>query len=389
MKGFSIAALAIDVSIIKRIELLANQHEDVVSLAQGTPSFNTPDNIKQAAKDAIDKNLVGKYTPGFGIEPLRVAIAKKVKKDNGIDVTPKEVIVTHGGLEALMAIFMTILEKGDDIVVPTPNYASHQTQITIATQGGRAIEVPLTETESQWRLNTKDIEKVITPATKAILICNPSNPIGKVYSMEELKEIAQIAIKHDLYIITDEMYEYFTFDGKKHISIGSFPEVSDRTITVFGVSKSYAMTGWRIGYIVAKQNLIDEIFKIHDSLITCPTAVSQYAALEAITGPQDAVAYHKAEFEKRRKITMEELAKTDKLSVTAPQGAYYAFPKILKTVNDEEFCIKLVKEAKVAVVPGSPFGKGGESHVRLMFGCEEDILREALQRLVRYCNANL
>ena len=386
MKSFSRAALATDVSIIKRIELLAKDYNGVVSLAQGTPSFNTADHIKQAAIDAINKNLVGKYTPGFGIAPLRVAIAKKVKRDNGIDVIPEEVIVTHGGLEALMAIFLAFLNPNDEIIVPTPDYASHLTQITIATHGGNAIAVPLIEKDGVWALDPKDIEKAITPKTKAILICNPSNPTGKVYSLNELKQIAQIALKHDLYIIADEMYEYYTFDEKKHVSIGSFPEVANRTITVFGVSKSYAMTGWRIGYIVAKRNLIDEIFKIHDSLITCPTAVSQYAALAAIEGPQDNVAEYKSAFLKRRAIVAEELAKTDKLSFGMPQGAYYSFPKILKPVDDIKFCIKLVKEAKVAVVPGSPFGKGGENHIRLMFGCEEDVLREALQRLVHYLN---
>ncbi len=386
MKRFSHAAQSIDVSIIKRIELLSRKTPGTISLAQGTPSFNTPDNIKQAAIDAINKDLVGKYTPGYGIAPLRVAIAKKVKKDNNIDALPEEVIVTHGGLEALMAIFLALLDPEDEIIVPTPDYASHLTQITIATQGRKAVEVPFIETNNEWTLDIEAIKKAITPKTKAILVCNPSNPIGKVYTKEELTAIAVIALEHDLYIITDEIYEYFTFDDKKHISIGSFPEVADRVISVFGLSKSYAMTGWRMGYIVANKKSIDEIFKIHDSLVTCPTAVSQYAALEAITGPQDAVTMHREAFLKRRAIVAEELAKTDKLSFSKPAGAYYSFPKIIKPVDDIAFCIKLVKEAKVAVVPGSPFGKGGENHIRIMFGCEEDMLREGLQRLVNYIN---
>lgn len=389
MKQFSHAAEFIDVSIIKRIELLARETPGTISLAQGTPSFNTPDNIKQAAIDAINKDLVGKYTPGYGIAPLREALAKKVKKDNNIDALPEEVIVTHGGLEALMAIFLALLDPEDEIIVLTPDYASHLTQITIATQRRNAVEVPFIETKNEWTLDIDAIEKAITPKTKAILVCNPSNPIGKVYTQEELKAVAALAIKHDLYIITDEMYEYFVFDGKKHISIGSFPEVADRVISVFGLSKSYAMTGWRMGYIVANKKSIDEIFKIHDSLVTCPTAVSQYAALEAITGSQDAVTMHKEAFLKRRAIVAQEFAKTDKLSYASPHGAYYSFPKILKPVDDMAFCIKLVKEAKVAVVPGSPFGRGGENHIRIMFGCEEDILREALKRFVNYLNKNL
>lgn len=386
-KKISKRASLIEVAATKKIELIAKSYPGVISLAQGIPSFSTTSHIREAAKRAIDQGLVDKYTVGFGIEPLRVAIAKKLKRENNIKVKPCEIIVTHGAIQALMAIFLALLEEKDEVIVLTPDYASHLNQIQIALGGRKAIQVALDEKNNEWILNSKKLEKKITKKTKAILICNPCNPTGKVYSEKELKEIAKIAKKYNLYIITDEMYEDFVFDNKKHISIASFPEAAERTISVFGVSKSFAMTGWRIGYIAANQYLIDQIFKIHDSIITCPSAVSQYGALAAIEGPKDIVKSYKEVFLKRRKIVIDELSKTDKLQLIIPSGAYYAFPKILiKNIDENDLVLKLIKEAKVAVIPGSAFGKGGENHIRISFGQEEDKLKEGLKRLVNYLN---
>lgn len=385
LKEPSYVTSGIDVSAIKKIELMSRATDDSVSLAQGIPSFPTPLHIKQAAKKAIDEGVADKYTPGYGIEPLRQAIVAKLKRDNKIHVDPTQVIVTHGGIEAVMAVFIALFNRDDELIIFSPDYASHITQAIIARHGGKPVFVPLDE-EKNWALDSARLEGAITRNTKAILLCNPSNPIGKVYSEDELKEIARIASKYNLFIITDEMYEYFTYNGKKHISIGSFPEIADRTISIFGLSKSYAMTGWRIGYITASKNLVNQIFKIHDSLVTCPTAVSQYAAIAALNGPQTEVEQFKKEFEKRRKIVIEELKKTDKLSLQAPEGAYYAFPRINFEVDDYELAVRLVKDAKVAVVPGSAFGLGGEGHIRISYGCEEKQLREGLKRLVNYLN---
>jgi aminotransferase len=297
-------------------------------------------------------------------------------------------MVTHGGLEALMSIFIALLNPSDEIIVLTPDYASHITQIRIVRHGGIPVFVPLTETFKGWVMDSERLEGAITQNTKAILICNPCNPTGKVYSQAELSEVARIARDHNLFIITDEMYEYFTFDGRKHISIGSMPEVADRVISVFGLSKSYAMTGWRVGYIVANKQLINHIFKVHDSLITCPAAVSQYAALAAIKGRQDVVGEFRDAFEKRRQIVVEELTKTDRLEFVKPEGAYYAFVKVVGNVDDYDLSMRLLHEGKVAVVPGSAFGPGGESHIRISFGCEEESLREGLRRLVGYLEKN-
>ena len=241
------------------------------------------------------------------------------------------------------------------------------------------------ETDKEWRLDIKRLEKSITAKTKAIIICNPSNPLGKVYTQEELQNIARLAKIYDLYIIVDEMYEYFVFEGK-HTSIGSFKEVQDRVISIFGVSKSYAMTGWRIGYIAADKQIIDQVYKIHDSLVNCPAAVAQYAALAAITGPQDLVKSYKEVFLRQRQIVVDELAKTKALSLITPAAAYYAFIKVNKKVNDTELALDIVQKAKVAVVPGSAFGPGGENHIRISFGTEENTLKEGLTRLVNYFN---
>jgi len=386
LKEPSYITSSIDVSAIKKMQLLASSEKDVISLAQGIPSFTTAKHIKEAAIDAIQKSMTDKYTSGYGIDPLRQAIVEKVKKDNAISVSMSQIIVTHGAIEAMMATFIALLNPEDEIIVLTPDYASHITQTQIARHGGRPIFVPLTETKTGWVLDPEKITGAITQRTKAILICNPCNPTGKVYSYEELKQIAKIALRYNLFIISDEIYEYFTFENKKHISIGSFPEVADRVVSIFGVSKSYAMTGWRIGYIVANKRLISQIFKIHDSLVTCPTVVSQYAALAAITGPQDMVKEYKQAFEKRRQIVVDALKKSENIQLVVPEGAYYAFAKIIPDIDDYDVAVRLIHEAKVAVVPGSAFGLGGESHIRISFGGEEKDLKDGLERLVSYIN---
>ena len=380
----------IDVSAIKKIEILISKEKEAISLAQGVPNFPTPDFIKKAAESAMKKNLTDKYTLGYGIEPLRAAVAEKVSRDNKIPATSENIIITHGAIEGIMATFIAFLNPEDEILVLSPDYASHLTQIQIVRHGGKPIFVSLEENDDHWHLNEEKMESAISPQTKALLICNPSNPTGKVYSFEELKKIAQIALKYNLFIITDEVYEYFVYDNKKHFSIGSFPEVADRTISIFSLSKTYAMTGWRIGYIVAEKKLVKEIFKIHDSLITCPTAISQYAALSAIESDQSVVADFKKEYEKRRELVVEMLAATERLKLIKPEGAYFAFPRFNfndeNKIDDYNLALRILKEAKVGVVPGSAFGPGGENHIRISFGVEEEKLKEGLERLVDFIN---
>lgn len=377
-------AMSLDMTAIKKIQLLCQKIPGSISLAQGVPSFPTPEYVRKAAYTAIEKGLADKYTPSFGIEPLREAMAQKVKTFNHIPVSKDNIIVTHGATEAMMAIFMSLFNPTDEILIITPAYATHLTQARMTRNAGRPIMVPLAETENGWELDIARIEASITNNTKAILFSNPTNPIGKVYSEEELRQIASIAKRYNLFILTDEMYEYFVFDDKKHISIGSFPEVADRTISIFGLSKTYAMTGWRIGYIVAEKSIRDQIVKVNDAIITSPTAVSQYAALAALQGGNDDIEYFKKEFENRREIMVAELMKSDLLSFEVTEGGYYIFPKIEVEIDDYDFAVEMLKEAHVGVVPGSAFGIGGENHVRLSFGGETDQIREGARRFVEY-----
>lgn len=378
----------IELSAIKRLELMGRQENDVASLAQGIPSFATPQHIRDAAKKAIDQGYADKYTPGYGIQELREVIVDKLKRDNKIDADPSQVTVTHGGIEAMIAAFIAILNRDDEIIFLTPDYASHITQAIIAHYGGKPVFVPLNESEG-WRFEKERLQAAVTTRTKAILLTNPSNPIGKAYTKEELLDIVDIAKRHNLYIVTDETYEYFTFDKRKHISVASLPGAKERTISIFSLSKSYSMTGWRIGYLVASREVSRQIFKVHDSLITCPTAVSQYAAVAAIGGRQDDVVHFKKEFQKRRDMVIKKLKETDRLLLQIPEGGYFAFVKVNAQVDDYELCVRLIKEAGVAVVPGSAFGTGGEGHIRISFGCEDKQLAKGLNRLVTFVNDQL
>lgn len=382
-------AMSLDMTAIKKIQLMSQKIPGAISLAQGVPSFATPGYVKKAAQEAIEEGFSDKYTPSFGIEQLREEIAKKVSAFNKIKATKDTIIVTHGATEAMMAIFMSLFNLDDEIIILTPAYATHLTQVRLTRNAGKPIMVPLSETENGWELNISRIEASITRQTKAILFSNPTNPIGKVYTEEELRAVADLAKRYNLFILSDEMYEYFTFDNKKHISIGSFPDVADRTISVFGLSKTYAMTGWRIGYIVADKHIRDEIVKVNDAIITSPTAVSQYAALTALQGGKDTIVQFQKEFEQRRDMVVEELMKTDKLSFEVTEGGYYIFPKLEVEIDDYDFAVEMLKQAKVGVVPGSAFGIGGENHIRISFGGDTEQVREGVQRFVQYINKKL
>ena len=376
----------IEVSAIKRIQIISDKTPGTISLAQGKPSLPTPQHVRDTAKRAIDEGKSDAYTIGYGIPELREVIAKKVTRDNGIPSTADNVIVTHGAIEALMATFIALFDPDDEIVIITPDYASHITQFQVATNGSRPIFVPLRFDESgrAWHLDTGRLESAISPKTKAILFTNPSNPTGHVFTEKELRAIADCAKRHNLFVITDEIYEYFVYDGKKHTSIGSFEDIRDRVVSVFGVSKSYCMTGWRIGYLVAHEKLAREIFKVHDNLVTCPAAVSQYAALAAISGPKKPVEEFRREYGRLRNIVVKELSNARRIHFAFPEGAYYAFAKVDGVSDDIAYALELIRHAHVAVVPGSAFGRGGEGFFRISFCYGEKQVREGLKRFINY-----
>ncbi|GIW62876.1 MAG: hypothetical protein KatS3mg090_0989 [Patescibacteria group bacterium] len=375
----------LDVSAIKKIEYYSKEFKDVVSLAQGTPASATDKAIREAAKYAIDKGLVDKYTSGYGIDQLRELLVKKLKHENNLpNINKNNIIVTHGAAEGLMAIFLALFRRNDEIVVITPDYASHLTQIRISRKGGRPVFLPMQIKNGGWSFSLDKLESIITVNTKAILICNPSNPTGKVYSREELEGILEIAQKYNLLVITDEIYEKFVYGKKQHISFASLSNAFERTISIFGFSKSFSMTGWRIGYIVADESIIKNIFKVHDALITCPTAVSQYAAIAALENSDRIVQRLKEEYEEKRKLCISLLKDNPKIEFAHPDGAYYLFFKIKGVDDDFKFALRLIEEAGVAIVPGSAFGLGGEGFFRIAFCRERESIIEGIERLNNY-----
>ncbi len=375
---------AIGLSAIKQIETLARANTRAISLAQGTPSFATPKHIRKAGIDAILNGKADKYVLPAGLLDLRIAIADKLTRINKITADPEtDIIITHGATEALIAIFLTILEPDDEIIVFSPNYATHLNQIILTKEGKPPNFVPLIENNG-WEIDWEKLNKSLTKKTKAILLCNPLNPIGKSFSQLELIKLAELAHHHDLYIVSDEMYEYFVYE-KNHTSIASLPDMKDRTLSVFGFSKTYAMTGWRVGYIAGPKLLIAEILKVHDSMVNCAAVVSQYAALTAISGPQEIIQEFKHAYSLRRQIVLDRIKKIPLLSVFSPQAAYYAFIKIKDgKVDDWEFAKKALEEAEVALVPGSAFGPGGQGHARVSFCMDEIIINQAFDRLEKW-----
>lgn len=377
----------INESVIRSVQRYASRKKDVISFAQGIPVFPTPLVIKKELIDFMNKNLTDYYTTGYGIEELRKEIVKKLFFYNQIRSEKDEIIVTHGATQAMMAISLALFEKDDEVVIITPDYASHFSQLIIAQKGIYLKEVAMKEKDGRWILDIEELEKAISQKTKAIFFTNPNNPTGKVFTKEELEKILLLARNYNLYVISDEIYEYFTFDNKKHISIASLPKAKERVISIFGLSKSYSMTGWRIGYIYANQELIKEIYKVHDHLIVCPTAISQYAGLIALRQGKKIPEEFRLEYEKRRNLVINLLKKANNLTFTSPEGSYYIFPKInKKEVDNYSLVYKLIDQAKVAVVPGSVFGKGGENHFRVSFAKDERLLIEGLNRLINFFN---
>jgi aminotransferase len=378
-----------NMSPIEQAQAVALAEPGVISLVPGIPSFPTARHIRRGVHDAIDKGLTDRYTAGHGIIQLREAIVEKLRRKNNVSVTTDCVMVTHGAIQALMAILTAVTGAADEIILLSPCFADHITQIRIAGRGRMPTFVPLFEVRNEWFLDPSRLEASINKNTKAILFSNPCNPTGKAYSLKELSEIAEIAQRHNLLVIVDEMYEYFVYEAKPHISITSLPDIGDRAISIYGTSKTYAMSGWRIGYIVASRELIASIFKVHDAFITCPTAASQFAALAALKGDQGIVNTYREAYEHRRRMVIEELDKIEVMEVATPNGAYYTFPKFVNIeMSDDELSSRLIQEAKVAVVPGSVFGPGGEGHVRISFAGDDADLREGLRRLVEFFRAN-
>lgn len=356
---------SIELSLIRKMFEVTNPN--AINLGIGEPDFNVPKNIKDAMKKSIDNNDTH-YTPNKGYIELREEIVKKFKRDNGINTDPENVIVTVGASEALNICTQAFIESGNEVILPNPSFLSYEACINLS--GGSIVPVDC-KVENEFKLKADEVLEKITPKTKAIILNSPSNPTGAVMEKEDIKAIADLSMDHDFLIISDEIYEKIIYD-KKHYSPGKY---SDNVITLNGFSKTYAMTGIRIGYLTANETYSEELLKIHQYNIACASTTSQRGAYEALTGPQDEVNEMVKEFKKRRDLIVSRLNEMGYETVNA-EGAFYVFPKI----EDKDFVMKAAK-AGVITVPGVAFGSNGKNHVRMSYANSYENIEKAMNIL--------
>jgi aspartate/methionine/tyrosine aminotransferase len=369
----------------KSIELRANGI-DIINLSVGEPDFPTPDNIKKAAIQAINNNKT-KYTNNAGIVELRDAITKKLYNDNGLKYGIDDIIVSTGAKQSLFNLISTVVNKGDEVIIPAPYWVSYP-QMVILAEGTPVILQ--TKEENDFKISIPQLEQSISDKTKVLILCNPSNPTGTAYNKNELMEIADILKGKDILIISDEIYEKLVYDNFNFTSFASLSnEVKEKTVIINGVSKAYAMTGWRIGFAAGPKNLITGMKKIQSHSTSNACSISQYAALEAFSGPQDSINKTRDEFEKRRNFFCEGLNVIDGIFTFKPKGAFYIFPNVKKVFgktygqfkieNSYDLSMYLLDKAQVAVVPGSAFG--AEGYLRISYAASMETLKEGLNRI--------
>lgn len=359
---------------------------DVVNFGVGEPDFDTPPHIKEAAMKAIKEGFT-KYTPVGGIDELKEAIIEKFERDNALKYSKENIIVSCGAKHSLYNIAQAIFNPGDEVIIPSPYWVSYPDQVILNDAVPVFVE---TYEEDNFTLRPEILKQKITPRTKALILNSPSNPTGFIYDKKTLQEIAEIALKNNIYIISDEIYEKLIYEGHQHISIASLDEeIKNKTIVVNGVSKSYAMTGWRIGYAAGPVEIIKAMTKIQSQSTSNPTSIAQKAAVAALRGPQDCVEQMRTEFEKRRNYLVEQLNKIKGFSCKMPQGAFYAFPNIKEILKKKagthelntsmDLSIYLLEKAQVALVPGSAFG--AEEYLRISYATSLENLKKGIERI--------
>jgi aminotransferase len=376
----------LQLSPIKEIELAAARRPDTVSLAQGIPSFDTPEVIKSYVKERMDEGAVARYSLAPGLVELRERIAEDLLRDGMAYDPDGEILVTVGSIEGIAATLMAVTAPGNEVILPSPSYASYQQAIRMV--GCEPVFVPLDE-ERNFDLDVDAIERRITSRTAALFYCNPNNPTGTLYTRAQSLRMLELAERHDLAIVTDEVYKDFVFGEREYFSPAQMPEFRDRVVRIFSLSKAYAMTGWRIGYLHSSRRTVAEILKVHDSLVTCAPVISQYAAIAALTLGRESVQEFRRSYRTRRDLM---LARLDRLShvfdYQKPNGAYFVFPRVKDTVplakDSRALAFDLLERAGVAVVPGSAFGPTGESHLRMSYGRAEADIEESFRRLDAY-----
>ena len=382
---------SITLAITAKAKELKGAGVDVVSFGAGEPDFNTPKNIMDAAIKSMEEGKT-KYTPTSGIIELREAICKKLKEDNNLHYNSNQIIVSTGAKQCLADAFMAILNPGDEVIVPIPYWVSYPELIKLA--DGMPVFVEGKE-ENDYKYTLESLNKVVNDNTKAIIINSPNNPTGTVYSIDELKEIAEFAQKHDLIIISDEIYEKLIYDGKKHVSVASLSEDAyNRTIVINGFSKSYAMTGWRLGYAAGNAEVIKLMTSVQSHVTSNTNSIAQYAGVEALNGPKDEIEKMVKKFEERRNLMIDRIKSITGLSIIRPEGAFYVMINLEnylgKSINENvinnsvDFSRELLEHEKVAVIPGSAFGL--DKYIRLSYATSEELILKGLDRIESFLN---
>ena len=380
---------SVTLEITAKAKELRESGVDVISFAAGEPDFNTPQNILDAAKKAMDNGNT-KYTATSGIIELRKAICKKLKEDNNLSYKENQIVVSTGAKQSLANSFMAILNPGDEVIVPIPYWVSYPELIKLA--DGNPVFVNTGE-ENDYKYNVEALEKVVTEKTKAIILNNPNNPTGTIYSKDELISLSEFAKKYNLIIIADEIYEKLIYDGKEHVSIASLSEDAyNRTIVINGLSKTYAMTGWRVGYTASSVQIAKIMSNIQSHMTSNTCSITQYAALEALTGPQQEIKNMISEFEIRRNYMYKELEEIEDINIIKPQGAFYVMVNIENTIGKKvknevinssmDFAKLLLENENVAVIPGKAFGL--DNYIRLSYATSIEAIEKGIKRLKKF-----
>ncbi len=376
MKGVPYSGLR---KMMMRAGELGREGKPVIHLEIGRPDFDTPAHIKAAARRALEEGEVH-YTSNYGVSELRHAIAGKLRSENGLEFDENgEIAVTIGANEAVFLAMMAFLNEGDEVLVPDPSWLNYFYCITMA--GGVPVSVPL-RAEKGFRMDPEDVARLLTPRTRMMVVMSPHNPTGAVLDLGHLEALAALARERDLLVLADEIYEKMLYDGAVHHSIGGLPGMRERTLLVNGFSKSYSMTGWRLGYVAAPRDLIDVMIRVHQYTVMCATSFAQYGAVAAYEGPQDCVHDMRREFTRRRELILRRLQAMEGIDCPVPEGAFYAFPSVRRLGHSCQVVAEhLLEDAYIATVPGSAFGKYGTGHIRLAYANSYENIEEAMDRM--------
>ena len=373
-------------AMTQRIRDLKRQGKNVLAFSSGEPDFPTPDHIARAGHEAIDKGFT-KYAPVAGIPELREAVCDHLQDFYSLSYKPEQILVSNGAKQVLIEAMSALLDPGDEVIIPVPCWVSYPEQVKLADGVPVLIE---RKQEEDFRLRPEQVREKITPRTKMMILCNPDNPTGGVMKEEDLRGIAELAVRHRFYVLSDEIYSRLIYDGHKHVSFGSFsPEVYQQTITINGFSKAYSMTGWRLGYAAGPREIIKAMSEVQGHFTSGANTISQYAGIAAIRGPQDTVEQMRQEFDRRRKAMVQRLKGMKALRVNVPQGAFYVYPEVsswfgkkiggFEIRGSREFCSALVEEAGIGLVPGVGFLQ--EGFVRLTYACSMEEIVEGMNRM--------